>query len=193
MAKLSVIIPHYPYGDEINNKLDECRSKLENYDELVLVVNQGIGFAKAVNLGFKMAKGDFLLLVSNDVIYTGGDIRDLCDPEAVTCPVVNGRRQEFYGCTFCLPRWVYEKICALRGGKQFLDEQFDIGFFEDDNLIMELRQLNIPMRSVKTVSAVTQGSQTMKIFGSADPYNNNRARFIKKWGVSSSNPIKYED
>ena len=180
---ISVIIPHWPKNDYVNGLLENCRKTLTGYDELILVVNEGIGFGAAINWGFKMAKGDYLVLVSNDVEI--GDVSKLCDPDAVTCPIVNGLKQEFWGCCFCLPRWVYEKV----GG---FDEQFKMAFFEDDDYIMRFRQAGIPMR-YKEVEAKTLGGQTLKDMPEKnDFYNENREKFMKKWGVHSSNPVRYD-
>ncbi len=183
MPKISVIIPHYPLNEELNTKLDECVKSLKGYNELILVVNQGIGFGKAVNWGLRMAKGDYLIVVSNDDTVEG-NLEDLCDFQSVTTPIVNNIKQEFWGTMFCLPRWVYDKI----GG---FDEQFELAFFEDDDYIMRLRQAKIPMKPCETVKVRTLGSQTVKAMD-INPYNDNRQKFIKKWGVDSSNPVRYD-
>lgn len=171
--KLSIIIPHYPLNEDLNRKLDICRKSLGKIDELILVVNNGIGFPAAVNWGLKMASGDFLAVVSNDVV-TNGDVSQLCDINSVTCPKVNDGNSKFYGCFFVLPRWVYEKI----GG---LDEQFGMGYFEDDDYIKRLEQNGIPIKIIQNVSAVTMGGQTMQFFDKRKIMRENQLKFKNKW------------
>lgn len=153
MEKISVVIPHYSFSEEINLKLKKCTQSLVGADEVLIIVNDKIGFGKAVNIGLKIASGDYICVVNNDVEVIG-NIRDLCIPDTVTSPVVNGRVQVFWGCFFVLPRSVYEKV----GG---FDEDFEVGYFEDDALIVTLQRAGIPMKSVSTVQVKTDGGSTM--------------------------------
>ena len=173
---ISVIIPHYPKTQELNKLLDECRSSISGYDELVLVINEGIGFAKACNWGFKMAKGDYLVLVSNDVVFKRGNIKDLIDERGVTSPLLNGVKppRGLWGCCFCIPRWVYEQI----GG---FDEQFEIGYFEDDDYAMRLKLANIPLITKENVEIVSEGGKTMKEMNHAKAYGENKVKFLAKY------------
>lgn len=182
---ISLIVAHYPINPDLDEKLKWCLDSLTGYDELVLVINDGIGFGKAFNWGMKYAKGDYLFVVSNDTYLLEGNLKDLCNPNAVTTPVKNNMKQEFNGCFFVLPKWVYEKI----GG---FDEQFKVGYFEDDDYIMRLREAGIPMQCVESVKIATEGGRTMEFLDKATAYNENRVKFIKKWKVDSSNPIVYE-
>lgn len=174
--KISVIIPHYPFNDEINDTLKKCETSLSHYDELVLVVNDKIGFAKAVNYGLKLAKGDYLMVVNNDIVWRTGDLRELCIPNVVTSPTVNSKDQKFWGCFFCIPRNIYEKI----GG---LDEQFEIGYFEDDDFIKRLELAGVEMRCINSCDIVTRGSSTMEQFDTKTIVNINREKFNKKWNI----------
>jgi len=173
--KTSLCVAHVP-SPQLDTMLDTCLASAKGYDELVLVVNDGIGYGAAFNRAFKYARGEYLVLLSNDVVIRSGTIEDLIDPEAVTCPVVNGKAQEFWGCMFCLPRWVYEKI----GG---FDERFGIAYFEDDDYIFRLREAGIPMRSVDKVQVEHAGGVTVKHLGAeSHSYYESRQRFIEKWG-----------
>lgn len=173
--KISVIIPHFPFSDGINDTLKKCVLSLSGYDELVLVVNEGTGFAKAVNQGLRLAKGDFLMVVNNDTEWVSGDLKDLCVPGVVTSPRLNGRNQSFWGCFFVVPREVYERI----GG---LDEQFGTGFYEDDDYIKRLDEAGIVMQSIPC-DIISKGSQTMSQFDIPELMKANKAKFEKKWGI----------
>src|SRR5690348_7090023 len=119
---ISLIVPHVPFSKQADEMLDKCVRSLSGYDEFILVVNDAIGYGAAFNRGLKYAKGDFFLCVSNDTELTSGDIKDLCIDGVVTTPLVNGNQMQF-GCFFCMPRKIYEKI----GG---FDERFRGAYYE---------------------------------------------------------------
>lgn len=171
---ISVVIPHWPKTEELDKLLKVCVASLKA-DEIIVVVNEGIGFAKAVNIGLRLASGDYLCVVNNDTRVVKGELSNLVDPGAVTSPVMNRSARHFWGAFFCIPRWVYEKI----GG---LDEQFEIGYFEDDDFVERLRQAQIPFHSVHSVWIETKGEQTMKFTDKDKFLHQNAERFGKKWG-----------
>lgn len=174
--KISAIIPHWPKVPELEDLLKECVASLDGYDELILVVNDGIGFGKALNRGMALAKGDYLCLVSNDTKMVKGTLRDLIDPQGVTSPMMNrSTRASLWGCFFCIPRWVYEKI----GG---FDEQFLMAYFEDNDYIARLREADIPMICKESVSIETKGGQTMKHLDATLISTQNAERYARKWG-----------
>lgn len=177
--KISLIIPYYPVVGKEESVLEECVKSINGYDELILVVNDGIGYGAAVNRGLKLAKGDYLMIANDDIILDRGDIRSLCEPDAVTCPQINNEHKDFNGGLFCIPRAVYEKV----GG---FDEQFKIGYFEDDDYIMRLRANGIPMRCHYDVHIKHEhGGMTMHKM--ENKYDENQKKFFDKWGVLSSN------
>lgn len=172
--KLSVIIPHYDFegADEL---LNACVTSLTGYDELIVVVNKGIGFAKAVNKGLSLAKGDYLAVVSNDIVWKSGELNSLLIPDTVTSPRVNDGAQPFWGCFFVLPRNVYQQV----GG---LDEQFEGGYYEDDDYIKRLQEAQILMKCVGETNIFTKGGQTMTTqFNVSELMRVNKEKFDKKW------------
>jgi GT2 family glycosyltransferase len=171
---ISVIIPHWGYSDEINETLQKCVNSLGDGKEIFIMQNEGDGFAKNVNLGLKQVSGDYLMVVNNDIVWDYGNIEDLCIPGTVTSPKVNGDSQPFWGCFFCIPREVYEKI----GG---LDEQFGVGYYEDDDYIKRLEEAGIPMKCVETCNITSKGGQTMKMFDTDTLMKENKIKFDNKW------------
>lgn len=171
---ISVIIPHWSFSKEIDDTLKKCVDSLSGYDELIIVGNEGTGFAKAVNQGLRLAKGDYLMVVNNDIEWVSGTLGSMCYPGIVTSPKVNGHAQPFWGCFFCVPRNVYEEI----GG---LDEQFGTGFYEDDDYIKRLEQAGILMLAVPTCEIKTEGSKTMSRFNKDELMKVNKAKFDAKW------------
>jgi GT2 family glycosyltransferase len=171
---ISVIIPHYPFSRDIDNKLQRCVDSLSGYDELLIIVNEGTGFAKAVNQGLKLAKGEYLMVVNNDIEWRSGNLKDLCIEDVVTSPTVNGASQPFWGSFFCIPRKVYEKI----GG---LDEQFEMGYYEDEDYIKRLEQASIPMLSMACDIWTLGGSTMDNLVGRDEILKENRVKFEAKW------------
>lgn len=172
--KISLIIPHYPIHPELDDKLKKCLDSLAIDCEKVIVVNLGLGFAKSVNYGLKAATGDYLMVVNNDIEWLSGNILDLCKEGAVTSPKVNGEVQPFWGCFFCLPRAIYERI----GG---LDEQFEMGYSEDDDYVKRLQVASVPMECITSCEIKTAGAGTMRYLDRVALVKINKEKYDKKW------------
>lgn len=176
--RLSVVIPHWPLKSELDDLLDRCIKSLPPHDERVIVVNEGIGFAKAVNYGLRVAKGDFLAVVSNDTVWQSGDLESICIPGTVTSPVLNDHKQDFWGCFFVLPREVYEKVGPL-------DERFGLAYYEDNDYIKRLSVAGVPMVCVDSCHIFSEGGQTMKHVDDrlrSELNVRNKGIFDSKWG-----------
>lgn len=170
---ISVIIPHYPIADT-DKLLERCVKSLD-FDELIVVVNEGTGFGKAVNTGLRLAKGDYIAIVNNDIEILEGSLKDLCDPKKVMSPIwgrVTGIGIDFLPSCFVLPRWVYEKV----GG---FDLQFNIGDYEDNDWHERARKVVEFSHNPKVRVAGEQGytKSRMKNFSTE-----NHDKFVKKWG-----------
>ncbi len=177
MSKLSVVIAHVPQSN-LDVRLDKCIQSLGgNYDELVLVINDGIGFGKAYNRGFKYATGDYILAVSNDTVVLDGNIRDLCVPDVVTSPVVNEiMREDFWACFFCQPRNIMEQMKGF-------DESFGFAYYEDNDLTKRIKQAHISMAGIPTVKIEHEGGATIRTISTTDENMKiGRKRYVEKWG-----------
>lgn len=175
---ISVIIPYMEAFPEKRAILRRCVQSLRGHDELIVVSNWQEGYARPINKGLAIARGDFLVVMNDDIYQTAGSLQDLCNPEAATSPTINGQSQSLWGCCFCLPRWVYEQI----GG---LDEQYRISYFDDDDLIFTLQAAEIPMQSVPTVDFANPdgGGTTLHTFPDhREFFLENQAKFLTKWG-----------
>lgn len=160
--------------------LQDTTKTMMGIDEFVVVHNMGLGYAKPINLGMKVAHGDFILISNDDMTYDGGSLKRLCDPDFVTSPRVNGKSQPFWGCSFCLPRWVYEKVGGMYEG-------YRISYFDDDDMIETLKKAGIPMRCVEDVSVFTEGGRTLEKFPDRNEFfEENRKHFIERWGKEPS-------
>lgn len=64
-----------------NNSTDGSLEKLQNeFQELIFIKNaENLGFAKANNIGMKIAKGKYLLFLNNDIIFLENSLKQLID------------------------------------------------------------------------------------------------------------------
>lgn len=171
--KISVVTPHVPINDRMEKMLQDCMRSIEGqYDELVLVVNNGEGYAKSFNRGFKYSTGEYILAISNDTFLEKGLLKDLCDPSAVTYT-----ENQQWGCFFCLPRWIYEKV----GG---FDESFGLAYWEDHDYLIRLDQAGVPVKRIPGVVIHHEGGATVKALGKeSEAAAFAKEVFIKKWGA----------
>lgn len=170
---ISVVIPHVPLSDKHDQSLKKCVDSMKA-DEVIVVVNDMIGFAKAVNQGLSLARGDFICVVNNDTKIVVGSLEELADNRGVTTPNVNGEWRSF-GCFFCMPRWVYEKV----GG---LDERFETAYFEDNDFIRRLVINEVPIIHRGVLVEHTGGLTTKYIEDQVGLSDRNAELFKEKWG-----------
>lgn len=186
--KVSVIIPYMEINAEKPAVLKRLVDSLEGYDELLVMGNWREGYAKPINRGLNLATGDFLIVMNDDLVMDkGGSLRDICKPGVVTSPTVDGHEQPFWGCVFCIPREVYEKV----GG---LDERYRISYFDDDDYINTLRKHRIEMESVPLVNFwnPSGGGTTLHEFPDHNEFfAENKQKFIEKWGYEPSYMTEY--
>jgi O-antigen biosynthesis protein len=181
-VKLSVVVPHWPLDDEVDEALADCLRSLPGDCEKLVIVNDGTGFARNVNLGLRLATADFVGVVGNDSVVLAGDVYELCVPGVVTSPVVEEKPgvepNGFHGAFWVAPREVIERVGLL-------DERFEGAFFEDDDYLERLRLAGIPTRQIASVRVRSRriGLTMSKIRPQADAwYWANQQRFAEKWG-----------
>lgn len=173
--KISVVIPFMAIDEGKYQVLEDTVKSFRGADEIITVWNDGMGYAKPINLGLRMARGEYLVVMNDDLDWGGGNLDDLCDPSAVTSPTVNGKEQEFWGCAFCLPRWAYEKTGGMYEG-------YEISYFDDDDFWMTLKKLDIPRKGVTTVNVKTAGGRTLRQFSNRDEFfAKNKTHFEERW------------
>ncbi len=182
---LSIVIPHWPLDEETNDALDQCVASLPPDCERIVVVNDGTGYGRNVNIGLRLASGDYIAVVNNDCRLADGDIYDLCVPETVTSPLIIGERQGFgesiepegfHGCFWVLPRAVRDRVGLL-------DERFAWAYWEDDDYILRLHEAGIPTRQVPSVRARHIGGlTTVKVPEHRSWLERNEQVFKAKWG-----------
>jgi GT2 family glycosyltransferase len=180
---ISVVIPHWelPGTRECLKKLLSSIKDQENL-EIVLQINEGIGFGASVNIGLRQAKGDYLIVANNDTQLIEGSLSDMPLDDAVSVPkLLPEHRDAMPRAFYCIPRPIYEKIIAEYGF--WYDEDFKMGYWEDDDLIRRLIRHNIPIKNIDSVLVYHKdgGGLTMKQIGEQKYFDLNKNIYIKKW------------
>jgi GT2 family glycosyltransferase len=174
--KISYVITNYDPDISFLPLCFEAASR--QADEVIVISSKKSTLAEKINQGFKMSRGNYIIISNDDAILKEGKLEDLCDPKAVTAPLINGSSKGFHAHLFCVPRWVFEKT----GG---YDEQYEHAYFDDDDFLANLNQNNIPTKVVDTVNfshPPVGGSTLHKINDRDGFFERNRQRFIEKWG-----------
>ena len=183
---LSVVIPHWPFDDEIDEALRRCVTSLPSDCEKVVVVNDGTGFGKNVNVGLRLASGDFIGVVNNDAHVAHGDVYDLCLPGAVASPLVIGDTPAvappletggFHGCFWIAPREVLDCVGLL-------DNRFEGASGRTTICSCACARPGSRRDRSRPCAVMHRGGLTMlKVPGrAAEWYGANERRFEEKWG-----------
>lgn len=181
--KVSVIIPFMPIDEEKYEVLERLLDSLVGADEIIVAENWKEGYAVPINFGLSQATGDFLVVLNDDLkMDRGASLKDICDTNFVTSPTIDGEEQDFWGCAFVIPRWIYETVGGLWEG-------YRISYFDDDDYINILRQNKIPMKSMPYVNFwnVDGGGRTLHAFPDHNEFfAENKEKFIERWGATPS-------
>lgn len=182
MPKLSVVVPFYDCDESKRPILDRMINSIKGqYDELIVVYQAkgaGMGFVPAINMGYSMASGDFIIMACDDIILKEGNLRKLCDPEAVVSAQVSGQPvQDFWGTMWCTPRWVYEKMGPI-------DEEYAKGLYYDDNKYYEeVKKLCKPYTNIRVIIDHPHGGTTLeKDPNRIERMELNHKLFLKQYG-----------
>lgn len=135
IPKISAVIPCYTLTKELERLAFWCAASIrEQVDELIIVEDGGMfspklleiadkyiynkdnrGFSKNVNRGWKAAEGEFVMIVSSDTQWEGGNLSDLCIPGKVTSPVASNQEiLRLAGCWWVAPAEVTKDRGYLR-------------------------------------------------------------------------------
>ncbi len=185
--KLSIVIPHDGSVPGANDCLDALLDSLIKSTppdtEIIVVHNEGTGYGKAVNEGMAKAIGDYIIVANNDTTVFEGDLIDLCGPiNSIYIPLIWPMpRDENPRCFFAIAREIY--LSLVRDDGYFYDERFEVGYFEDDDLIQRLKNKGIAFGVQPSVSVIHKdgGGLSMKHYGEQKYFDLNKKRFEEKW------------
>lgn len=174
--KLSVVIPYMESDPGKPALLKQTIDSFIGADEIVISSNWKEGYAVPINRGVRCSHGDFVVVMNDDLIWDGGSLKRLCDEEAVVSPKVNGQSQPFWGCAFCVPRWVWDKVGGMWEG-------YRISYFDDADFYNSLKQAGVSTYCNETVNVQhLEGGRTLHTFADHNEFfQENHQRFIERW------------
>lgn len=219
--QVSVIIPCYLLpdadgGSELLEFANDCLQSLRKFTqieyELILIDNgspiganwlieqadvyirnkENLGYGPAVNQGLKIARGDWLVVSNNDIVFIHDWISNAIEQwqegdGIVSSHLIDNDPQmktnrylapwgHFFGALWMIKRGIVDEIGLL-------DEQFEIGMYEDRDYVR--RVITHGLRHVKAGWCRHIGNATWgKIPGQEQIFFRNKERFEKKWQQS---------
>ena len=181
--KLSVVIPHHIGILDADKWLKRCVKSLHGHDEIIIYANDGVGYGAAVNSALELTTGDHIVVTNNDITLLEGSLKNLIVNNAVTVPIIIPEPKDYEPrAFFCMSRNIYQDVLDRYG--YFYDERFEVGYWEDDDLIYRLREMGVDRRHITDVriAHLGGGGNTMKQMGEQHFYDENKGRFDEKWG-----------
>lgn len=159
--------------------LRKCTDSLKGYDELIVLSSSGsLGYCGSWNKLAEMAKGDFLIFMSDDQEVLSGELKDLCIENTVTSPSGSNMGEgEFWGGFFCMPRNIYEEIGLY-------DMIYNDGIhYMDEDLKERILKAGFNLKRVKNVEALhTHPGLTLnKVEFFNDKTSRNHSIFDSRW------------
>lgn len=181
------------------------------------------GFARACNAGLERARGDFVVLLNDDTVVGPGWLSRLVahlERDAklgLVCPVTNqianearievsyesleemerlararalAHAGELTETSFVALFCAAARVDVLRGG---LDERYELGMFEDDDLSMALRQRGLRLGIARDAFVHHVGQATLSELGDAEYlslWEANKKRLEDKWGIRWRPPAR---
>lgn len=180
--KISVIIPHHYGLKDVDAALKQCVSSMVGHDEIIILGNDGMGYGPAVNEGLRLANGDHFVVSNNDCYVKSGSLRSLALHNKIAVPNINPPpRDDMPRPFFCIPKIIYEDIVERYG--YFYDERFEVGYWEDDDLIYRIKEMGIEVQKINDVQVehLNGGGLSMKQMGEQKFYDENKERYTNKW------------
>lgn len=181
--KISVGIPYYESDPGKREVLQRCvKSMAGKHDELIVLSGKQPSLSNAINQLLEMMSGQYLIICNDDVILTKGKLDDLCNPNAIMSPMVNGNQhiKLFHAHMWCMPRWAYNRV-----GPQF--EGYDGFYYDDSDYWMKIigEGIEIKMSDKVNIDHPSPG-RTLGTYGdNGERMANNRNLFISRWGLDA--------
>jgi len=185
MVRYSIVIPNYDPLHQLTEFLSKCLISVgkNSKDYELILINNVEGFPTAVNIGLKKAKGDFLIILNNDVEIQDPEwLEKLCHKKEIRSwkmrESIIGKVPD--GSCWAMHKDVYAKIGEL-------DERFSEGYgFEDSDYWMRAKQAGIKLGDAK-VKLIHHENKTFEKYHPGRfvfQQNHNKNLFKKKWRLN---------
>ena len=176
-----------------NGSVVGTRLLIQNAD--IYVRNtQNLGFAPAVNQGLKLATGQWLVVMNNDITVTKGWLTDMQrawgDDIGAVCAHLDGQDpehkagvQEMQPMTMFGALWLTRREVVDRIG--YMDEGYEMGMWEDRDYWMKMTICRLKFRKAGWCNHV--GNATWgKLPRQREIFKKNRERFERRWNLQTS-------
>ena len=191
-----------------NGSTDGTAEFLAGQSDVLTIQNaENTGCARAWNQGVSKAKGDWLVVLNNDVVLTDGWLEGLLEfarekSVDIVCPALRegelnydlpahargfvsrmrdvARPGAAHGVCFLVRRSVFETIGLF-------DENFKFGVFEDTDFFLRAKQASFStaITGAAFIHHFKSVTQSAMIKDGVPPYEEgNRVYFRKKWGLN---------
>lgn len=228
--KLSIVIPCWLRNAELVQLFNNCIRSIEKWTEdyeLILVDNgseygqdcimanadiyvrnkQNLGYAPAVNQGFRLAKGDYVAVMNDDIevyrnwaenlmLASKGGVsfpRPLPDHLPISTPQVglaswenntlpDDKVEMGFGALYLASRKDFLSIAYPNG--DLLDEGFKMGMFEDTDLWQRFNKAGLPLTYSGKTFVWHKGSATWDTLeNKKELFEANERRYKDKWEI----------
>lgn len=209
---ISIVSAYYKKEDMTREFLDNLQ-KVTPEDVEVLLTNAGStpidhpfvaeridlpenkSFSNSMNAGLGRAKGDFIVVIGNDVFPSEGwltGLQELAERTGamITAPLNDQTLIQQYNTTkqnedyyepdfFPAVLWMLSRECLDKVG--LFDEQFLLGTYEDNDYCRRVEKAGGKVVVSKHITVRHLLSQTMNQFDVQKAMHDNYDRFVKKW------------
>lgn len=196
-AKTELIIIDNASIDDTFDYLEQLQQ--ENFLNIKIITNSvNQGFAMSVNRGIEAARGEYILVIHNDVQLSKNSVDLLkrafgkSDKTALTAPLLNTTRIQAQSKDHSIdkPLLNTQRVdsCCFMIKKDLpvrFDEEFQLCYFEMDDFCRQLTESGFELIVVRDTVVEHQKATTIKMMGlELNPELKwmNRERFYKKWG-----------
>jgi len=162
---------------------------LQSEADIYIKNKVNLGYGKAVNQGLKLANGQFLIAANNDIILYDDWISQAIehwndDIGAISSHLLDHDKERLVGFEDCTKRlnmmgalWMISKtVYDTIGG---LDEDFEIGYFEDSMYWQELKYYNYKLGKVGHITHIGNATSG-KINGLSEIVERNKKLYYQK-------------
>lgn len=170
---ISMVIPCYTADEDLESvAMDAAHSYRDQVDELIIAEDGGNyskelagiadvyiyskenqGFTANVNNGWRVARGDYCMIVNSDTTLKSGKLSNLCIPGTVTSPLVrNHEVPHLSGAFFVVPKTVRDQRGLLWEDFKmyYSDSEYDLRV---DDIFKQVPRVEIHHQICTTVRA----------------------------------------
>lgn len=181
--KYSIIVPYYDPQYVKTHLITEClKSIVENskgQDYELVIVKDGPSYVESHNIGLSNAKGDYLVVVNDDIIIEDPEwLQKLTQDDGISAWKIG----EFHLAPIPMPQascFCFSRPTFLRLG--LMDEAYKHGKnYEDTDYFLRARDLKMPFYDAQ-IKLSHVGNQTLGTYFEDLDTEINRKVFFQKW------------